>query len=87
MKCKFCGKDIPISLPPYMRAYLDEKTGRWVPTDDICMCDRDQYEFMVIGLINKRNKEESRPLFTTEEGEELDRKETKRIWEKIEKGY
>ncbi|RKY33333.1 MAG: hypothetical protein DRP68_02710 [Candidatus Omnitrophota bacterium] len=69
-----------------MRAYLNEKTGRWEPKDGICMCHRDMYEFMVIGLINKRNKKEGRPLFTKEEVEELYRKETKEIWRKIEKG-
>ena len=87
MKCKFCGNHIPISLPPYMRAKLDEKTGRFVPKDGICMCDRDQYEFMVIGLINERNKKEGRPLFTREEVEELYRKETRRIWREIENSY
>ena len=25
MKCRFCGKHIPISLPSYMRAYLNKK--------------------------------------------------------------
>lgn len=59
-RCPRCGKTHPLCLPPYMRVEKDED-GLWRPMDyDICKCDREAYEFLVVGLAEKKNREEQR---------------------------
>ena len=52
-KCAICGKSIPLTLPPYMRVYKD-KDGHWKPYKDLCQCNKDMYEFCVLGLVKRQ---------------------------------
>lgn len=82
-RCSFCGKDIPICTPPYHRGHFDKVRGKYVPATDICMCDKEQYKFMIVGAINWLNKRKRLPLFTDKELEEL---YNKKLWEEVNKG-
>jgi len=57
MKCAICGKDVPFTLPPYMRIYRG-KNGHWKPYDNICQCNKEMYDFCVLDLIEKMEKKE-----------------------------
>ena len=58
-KCAICGKSIPITLPPYMRIYKD-KDGHWKPYDNICQCNKRDYQFYVLDLIKRKERESLR---------------------------
>lgn len=82
-KCGFCGKYLPISEPPYQRTYFDKEKGKYVPsTSMICMCDKEQFRFMVMGAANYLNKRKRLPLFTDKELEKLYDKE---LWREVNK--
>ncbi|RLE08111.1 hypothetical protein DRZ78_01770 [Candidatus Aerophobetes bacterium] len=59
MKCPYCGKQVPMTLPPYRRIYKG-KDGHWHPYSDICQCNKEMYDFMVLGLIKKKEKKSIR---------------------------
>ena len=56
MRCAICGKQVPISLPPYMRIYKGED-GHWHVNEDICQCNKEMYKFMVLNLLKKKKAE------------------------------
>ena len=58
MRCAICGKTVPITAPPYMRIYKDEKTGKWIPSKNMCQCNKEEYDFMVLGLIKRMEKKD-----------------------------
>ena len=64
MKCPKCGKEIPFTIPPYLRVCIG-KNGELKPSPNICKCDRQMYELMVLKLIKRWKKatqaEESPP--------------------------
>ena len=55
MKCPKCGKQIPFTIPPYLRVCTD-KNGEIKPSPNICKCNKEMYEFMVLGLIERWKK-------------------------------
>ena len=61
VQCSKCGKTPPFCLPLYQRAYRDEK-GRWKVGSDVCRCDKKQFDFLVIGAIERRYKKKGRPV-------------------------
>jgi len=58
IRCEKCGKKLSICVIPYQRIYKDEKTGKWLPNDDICVCDPE--DIGVFGLIRKMETHEAR---------------------------
>ena len=57
-RCPHCGKSLPFTLPPYMRVKKGED-GVWRPIEyGICKCNKEQYEFCVLDLAEKKNREE-----------------------------
>lgn len=86
MKCKYCKKTLPISVPIYHRGHFDHKKRKYIPnTQNICLCDKEEYKFMIVGAVNQLNKRKGLPIFTEEEFEELykDKLEKREIWKKI----
>jgi len=56
MKCAICGRQVPITLPPYMRIHKD-KNGKWVESAGVCKCNKEMYDFMVLGLLKRKEQE------------------------------
>lgn len=52
VRCAKCGKRLSIRVIPYQRIFKDEKTGKWLPNSDICICNPE--DIGVFGLIKKR---------------------------------
>lgn len=58
-RCAICGKWVPMTVPPYWRVYKD-KDGHWKPSEDMCQCNKEMYEFMVLGLAKRKEEEEEK---------------------------
>lgn len=61
MRCPRCGKTHPMCLPVYHRAYRDEK-GMWHVYDGVCRCDKEAFDFMVIGAIKRWHEKQGSPV-------------------------
>lgn len=55
-RCPKCRGVHPFCLPPYQR--VEKKDGVWRPMEyGICRCDEGAYQFLVVGLAEKKNRE------------------------------
>jgi len=55
MTCPYCGKSLPMCLPPYHRVEKDKVSGIWHPMGGICKCNEEAYKFYVLDLCDKKN--------------------------------
>ena len=86
MLCKYCKKRLPLSVPIYQRGRFDPEKGKYVPnTQNICMCNKEEYKFLIVEAVNRLNRKKGLPLFTDEEFEQLykDELEKREIWREI----
>ena len=58
IRCENCGKKLSICVIPYQRIFKDEKTGKWLPNSDICICNPG--DVGVFGLIRRKEAYEAR---------------------------